>query len=92
MGAWMLNKILVYVIIFLASTTLFYFGISKYRQYQVEDGLTKIDEMKTEAVVVEVKHEVKVFEANQTNIFNTEKEIKDEVVPSSIGFHTITIK
>lgn len=89
MVALMLNKILMYIIVFLATTTLILFGVSEYRKHQVEDGLQEIDKMKTEAVVVEVKHEVKVFEANQTNIFNTEKEMKDEVIPSSIGVHTI---
>lgn len=88
----MLNKALVYVIVFLATTTLFYFGVSKYRQHQVEDGLHKIDTLETKAVVVEVTHEVEVFEVNQTITFEKEKEIQDEVVPGTIGFHTITIK
>lgn len=87
----MLNKILVYVIIFLAGTTLFYFGVSKYRQHQVEDGLHKIDTLKTEAVVIEATHEVEVFEVNQTITFEKEKEIQDEVVPGTIGLHTIVI-
>lgn len=87
----MLNKVLIYVIIFLTGTTLFYFGVSKYRQHQVEDGLIKIDTLKTEVVVSEATHKVEVFEVNQTITFAKEKEIQDEVVPGTIGFHTIVI-
>lgn len=87
----MFNKTLLYVIVFLATTTLAFMAISSYRKHQVEDGLNKIDTLKKEAVVIKAEHEVEVFETNQTITFKKEKEIKDEVVPSSIGIHTISI-
>lgn len=87
----MINKILLYVSLFLAGTTVLFFGISKYKDYKLEASRKEISELKTESKIIGIEHKVEIIENNQSITFKKEKEVSDEEIPSSIGVHTISI-
>lgn len=71
-----------YIIVFLLSLV-FVYSLANKRQIQ------KIEELTIQAQIEKVVMEVEVFENNQSIIIKTKKELKDEEVPSDIGFHHI---
>ncbi len=60
-----------------------------YLSYEAEESKSTIEKMATTAVINEIGNIVEQLENNQTIIFIKEKEVKNEEVPSTIGFHTI---
>jgi len=88
----MLNKILIYVIIFLSGTTAFFFGVSKYREYKLDASEVEVKRLETKAKTIEIEHDVKGIENNQSITFKIKKEVKIDEIPSSIGTHTINFR
>lgn len=60
-----------------------------YKNAVIEKKNEKIMQQDYEKEVMKEITEIRVFETNTTAIINTQKEIKDEEVPDSIGIHTI---
>lgn len=85
----MLNKILMYVVLFLIGTTVFYYGISEYRGGKLETAKEDIEKLETKSEIKEAVHTVENFEGNQSIKFKMDKEVKIEDIPSNIGVHTI---
>jgi len=85
----MLNKLLIYVIIFL-SFCLFVVGVFVYtRGVKIKSLDAEVSRLKVQEVLLNEAHKVNVFETRQSIEFKKEKEIVDEAVSSDIGFHTI---
>jgi len=88
----MLNNTLIYVIVFLLGTTGLFYGISKYKDYQLEASRRDIKDLKTKSVIKDEEFTVKNFEDNQSITFKIEKGVKIEEIPSTIGTHTINVR
>lgn len=61
------------------------FMFTRHELSSVRDEKAKLE---TKAVVQVATHKVEVVENNQSIIFEKEKEVIDEEIPSSIGVHT----
>lgn len=87
----MLNNMFSYIALFFISTTVLFFGVSKYRLYELEASKEEVKQIKKENAIRESDYAVESFESNQSITFNIEKGVELEEIPSSVGVHAISV-
>lgn len=79
-----------YIVMSIFATLLVTLGLLLwFKSYQLEVRDEIIRQQKVAAEIKDVVHKVRIFDTNQTIIFKSGKEKKDEEIPSSVGVHTI---